>query len=240
MWGRRERAGPTTFEERPGWTASSTIGTIADQRQNETSTRVDAYRPLPLSFDHLSPEEAEAHSRAFLELMSKRRSVRDFAPDEVPHGLVEDAIRYALDAGDVTCAREVVERRWPDAMDHQDWQGLGRWIRMLPEEEVQRSPILLALQAWLMIVRGNPQCDHLLARAREIALLLGQQLGDHVELLIAHGLEHAYERVADVALTDAADISARRCNGLRNTGVSPPSSMSSRSGVSRQASALPT
>ena len=97
-WGRRERAGPTPFEERLGRTAASTIGSIASQRQNEMSPRVDAYRPLPLSFEHLTLQEAEARSRAFLELMSKRRSVRDFAPDEVPHGLVEDALRVAASA----------------------------------------------------------------------------------------------------------------------------------------------
>ncbi len=53
------------------------------------------YTPVPLRFAHLSQEEALERSRAFLDLMRERRSVRQFAPDPVPRELIEDAILTA-------------------------------------------------------------------------------------------------------------------------------------------------
>jgi len=53
------------------------------------------YRPIPLEFERLDPEEALTRSRAFLELMQRRRSVRFFAPDPVPFELIENAIEVA-------------------------------------------------------------------------------------------------------------------------------------------------
>jgi iodotyrosine deiodinase len=53
---------------------------------------------IPLDFERLPEEEALARSRAFLDLMSRRRSVREFARDPVPRELVENAIRTATTA----------------------------------------------------------------------------------------------------------------------------------------------
>ena len=50
---------------------------------------------LPLDFLHLRPAEMTARSQEFLELMRRRRTVRDFAPDPVPRALIETAIRTA-------------------------------------------------------------------------------------------------------------------------------------------------
>jgi nitroreductase len=49
------------------------------------------------TFDRLDlqPGEALASSRAFLDVMRQRRSIRDFAPDPVPVELIENAIRVA-------------------------------------------------------------------------------------------------------------------------------------------------
>jgi iodotyrosine deiodinase len=44
---------------------------------------------------HLEPAEALSRSRAFLDLMRQRRSIRDFAPNPVPAELIENAIRVA-------------------------------------------------------------------------------------------------------------------------------------------------
>jgi nitroreductase len=59
---------------------------------------VSEYRPQPLDFTRLHPAAAEARSREFLDLMQSRRSVRQFAPEPVPRGLVEDALRVAASA----------------------------------------------------------------------------------------------------------------------------------------------
>jgi nitroreductase len=56
---------------------------------------VTSYSPLPLVFARLDEDEALERSHEFLADMSRRRSVRQFAPDPVPHELIENAIRVA-------------------------------------------------------------------------------------------------------------------------------------------------
>jgi nitroreductase len=57
------------------------------------STTTGAFRPLPLEFDRLPEAEMRTRSAAFLELMLRRRSVRQFSDEPVPPGLLEDALR---------------------------------------------------------------------------------------------------------------------------------------------------
>ena len=59
------------------------------------ATRVTTYAPQPLAFARLEPETALQRSRAFLELMQTRRSVRHFSPEPVPWKLIENALRTA-------------------------------------------------------------------------------------------------------------------------------------------------
>lgn len=61
----------------------------------DVATRVTTYVPQPLAFARLEPEEALQRSRAFLELMQTRRSVRQFSPEPVPWELIENALRTA-------------------------------------------------------------------------------------------------------------------------------------------------
>ena len=56
------------------------------------------FTPRLLDFERLSPGEAEARSAAFLELMTRRRSVREFSDELVPRDLVEEALRVAATA----------------------------------------------------------------------------------------------------------------------------------------------
>lgn len=49
----------------------------------------------PLLFDRLTPAEARRFSLEFLERMSKRRTVRAYAPEPPPFELIENAIRVA-------------------------------------------------------------------------------------------------------------------------------------------------
>jgi iodotyrosine deiodinase len=56
---------------------------------------VAEYRPVPLRYDRLPVDESLARSRAFLELMRKRRSVRMFSSEPVPFELVRNAIETA-------------------------------------------------------------------------------------------------------------------------------------------------
>jgi iodotyrosine deiodinase len=63
----------------------------------ESNKRGDRWL-VALEFERLPEEEALARSRAFLERMSRRRSVREFAADPVPRELVENATRTATTA----------------------------------------------------------------------------------------------------------------------------------------------
>jgi len=53
------------------------------------------YRPIPLNFERLTEDEMIARGHSFRELMARRRSVREFAPDPVPRALIETAIAAA-------------------------------------------------------------------------------------------------------------------------------------------------
>lgn len=53
------------------------------------------YRPIPLNFERLPEDEMVAQGHSFRELMARRRSVREFAPDSVPRELIETAIAAA-------------------------------------------------------------------------------------------------------------------------------------------------
>jgi iodotyrosine deiodinase len=53
------------------------------------------YRPAPLAFERLPDEEARRRSLEFLELMSRRRSVRHFSSEPVTFELIENAVRTA-------------------------------------------------------------------------------------------------------------------------------------------------
>jgi iodotyrosine deiodinase len=56
---------------------------------------VTTYRPIPLEFERLSPEEQLHRSAEFLALMQRRRSVRQFSDEPVPWELIENAVRAA-------------------------------------------------------------------------------------------------------------------------------------------------
>ncbi len=54
-----------------------------------------SYEPVPLDFQRLPVTESLARSRAFLQTMRQRRSVRMFSTDPVPYELIENAIAAA-------------------------------------------------------------------------------------------------------------------------------------------------
>ena len=53
---------------------------------------------IPLAFERLTVEESRARVQALRDLLRRRRSVRDFAPDPVPLDLVDTAIEAAAAA----------------------------------------------------------------------------------------------------------------------------------------------
>ena len=57
-----------------------------------------AYSPIRYEFESLTTDEMVRRGREFFELMSRRRSVRDFSPEVPPRECVELAIRAAASA----------------------------------------------------------------------------------------------------------------------------------------------
>ena len=91
-------------------------------------TSRSAYTPAPLAFSRIPDEVALRDSRAFLELMRRRRSVRHFSTDAVPRELIENALRTAGTA--------------PSGANQQPWsfvvvsdQGVKERIRTAAERE---------------------------------------------------------------------------------------------------------
>ncbi|MBA3380730.1 MAG: nitroreductase family protein [Actinobacteria bacterium] len=92
----------------------------------------DEPRFVPLRFARLPEDEQLARSRAFLEQMRDRRTVRDFSPEPVPIELVENAIATAGTA--------------PSGAHQQPWTfvvvsdpDVKRRIREAAEEEERKS-----------------------------------------------------------------------------------------------------
>ncbi|GHC49253.1 nitroreductase family protein [Roseibacillus persicicus] len=97
---------------------------------------------VPFSRNPLTEKEALAASEEFYELMRSRRTVRDFSPDPIPEGVVENAI---LTAGTA-----------PNGANLQPWHfaivksaEVKRQIREAAEEEEREFYQSRAPQAWL-------------------------------------------------------------------------------------------
>ena len=101
------------------------------------------YDPIPLDYPHaLAPEEMLARARDYVELISRRRSVRHFSDKPVPRGVIEACLEAAGSA--------------PSGANHQPWHfvcvgdsDIKRKIRVAAEEEEQAFYSGRAGDQWL-------------------------------------------------------------------------------------------
>ena len=107
---------------------------------------VEEPRFVPLELERLSEAEQLSRSRAFLESMRQRRSVRHFSAEAAPYELVENAIATAATA--------------PSGAHQQPWTfvvvsdpDLKRRIRRAAEEEERRSYESRMPDEWLEALR---------------------------------------------------------------------------------------
>ena len=63
------------------------------------------------------------------------------------HGLVDDAVRYALAGGDAPSAARIVERHVDEVLGRGEGSTLRRWLSTLPSEVVRSRPGLCLMQA---------------------------------------------------------------------------------------------
>ena len=70
-------------------------------------------------------------------------------------GRIEEAVRHALDGGEVQLAVRLVERHRYDEMNAERWHRLRRWLKMLPPDTVAENPILLTAEAYICDFHGD-------------------------------------------------------------------------------------
>src|SRR5207302_7369661 len=70
-------------------------------------------------------------------------------------GLVDEAITHALAAGDASGAARLVEAQFLWAFEHERSVQMERWLRLVPEEQIQRSYCLLLARAWIATTSGQ-------------------------------------------------------------------------------------
>jgi LuxR family maltose regulon positive regulatory protein len=75
-----------------------------------------------------------------------RRASRWFAENS----LIDEALHYALAAGDVSAAAQLVEQNRLTLLDEDKWYILEKWLDQLPDDIVQQRPELLLAKAWVL------------------------------------------------------------------------------------------
>jgi len=71
------------------------------------------------------------------------------------HDLIEEAIRHALLAKDPSRATQLVEAHFFQAFEQEQLALVEHWLRLLPQEQIQGSPVLLTAKAWISQARGH-------------------------------------------------------------------------------------
>ena len=103
----------------------------------------------------------------FQELLQQKLSA-ELVPDQVnelhrlasawfeEHGLLDEALQHALAAGDLDLAARQMNAGLRDVLNRQGRPTLERWLRLLPEEMIQRHPGLLMIRAWALEFSWRP------------------------------------------------------------------------------------
>jgi LuxR family transcriptional regulator, maltose regulon positive regulatory protein len=86
------------------------------------------------------------------------------------HGLLDEAIDYALTYGDPAAAAQMLVRHRYALMNAGRWRQLDRWLKRLPDDVVAQSLPLLSVQGYLAMQRTAPW--EALAICQQAALLL--------------------------------------------------------------------
>ncbi|MCL4819667.1 MAG: nitroreductase family protein [Vicinamibacteria bacterium] len=125
---------------------------------------------VPLAFARLEPAESQRRARAFLEEIRRRRTVRDFAPDPLPEGVIEDAIAAAATAPsgankqpwrfvvvtDPATKRAIREAAEAEEREFYERRATGEWLADLaPLGTDWRKPFLETAPALIVVFRQD-------------------------------------------------------------------------------------
>jgi LuxR family transcriptional regulator, maltose regulon positive regulatory protein len=110
-------------------------------------------------------------------------------------GLVDDAIRHALAAGEAVWAARLIERHFDELVWRAEGATVDRWVQALPAELVRARPRLCVVQAlWAVIDARVEQAERL--------------LGDAAAALMAGGEEEPYQPSVGRAASLVANLPA--------------------------------
>jgi LuxR family transcriptional regulator, maltose regulon positive regulatory protein len=88
------------------------------------------------------------------------------------NGLLDQALHHAFEGKNPTLAGEIMQQGLSDVLNRTDRPILERWLRLLPEELINRQPELLVMRAWAHGLRWEiPQGQRVL---EQIEALLGE------------------------------------------------------------------
>jgi iodotyrosine deiodinase len=121
---------------------------------------------IELDFERLAPDEQRARAAAFYELMRRRRTVRDYSAEDVPFGLIEQAVAAAGTAPSganmqpwrfVVVRDPEVKRRIREAAEEEERAAYGgrmpeRWLRRLAPLGTDWRKPFLEVAPYLVVV----------------------------------------------------------------------------------------
>jgi LuxR family transcriptional regulator, maltose regulon positive regulatory protein len=110
------------------------------------------------------------------------------------HGLADDAVRHALDAGDAAFAARLIERHFDARFRPGERATIQRWLSALPPVVIQSRPRLLLAQAWMALVGGNVE-------------VVGRWL-DAAERAFADGADEAFDASVGTGASQLANVPA--------------------------------
>jgi LuxR family maltose regulon positive regulatory protein len=105
------------------------------------------------------------------------------------NGYIEEAILYALKAGEEHAVDLVVRHRH-QAMNREQWGRLRHWLNQFSEEQVEQTPDLLLLRAWCSV--GYPEMFELFGPIDALLDALPEESTEQLrgELLAYRALQH--------------------------------------------------
>jgi len=65
------------------------------------------------------------------------------------NGLIDEALRHALEAGDIASAAQLVEQNVRTLLNQDQWHTLETWMNQLPDDIIRQRPQLLLAKAWV-------------------------------------------------------------------------------------------
>jgi LuxR family maltose regulon positive regulatory protein len=178
---------PSSFVLRPSSASQGILGAI--EQANLFLVPLDDER-VWYRYHHLFQDLLRNQLQAQVsagEIAALQRRASAWCADQ---GLIPEALRCALAAGDVMEAAQLVEETWYEVLNREDWRTLERWLDMLPDEISAQRPGLLVARAWTSLFQF---------RLREIEPLLKEADAglDRGEATLTEGEERALRGAID-------------------------------------------